>query len=93
MERTHVGAAHEGLNPEGGPHTGTREKCEDERVEEVKCYELTTTLIFHPCALLGAGRGGRRVRSEVKPGKKGGWREGGLVLVLSFSLLSFFNWQ
>lgn len=63
-----------------------KEKCEEKRVAVMKCCELTRTPIFHPHALLGVGRGGRRTRSEAEPGKKEGWWEGGLVLVLSFLL-------
>jgi len=37
----------------------------------MKCYKLTLTAIFHPLAPLGV-EDGRRVRSEVKPGKKVG---------------------
>lgn len=56
--------------PWEGPHTATGEKHGEEGVAEIKHYELTAILIPHPLVLLRAG-GGRKVRSEVDPEKKG----------------------
>jgi len=42
---------------------------EEERVAETTCAELTVTPI--PVPLRHSGGGGREIRSEVGPGKKG----------------------
>ena len=49
--------------PWEGPHTGAGEECEEEKVAEMKCYELTTTPISHTPAPL---RGEKLEELEVK---------------------------
>lgn len=53
--KTHVGAVHEGLNPVGTTPTEAGKKFEEEEEAEMKCYELTITLIIHPCATWWGG--------------------------------------
>jgi len=58
-----------------GPHTGGREKCEEKRVTEMKCYEVTTTPIPCPPMLLWVGKHEEENElSESEPVKKGGVR-------------------
>ncbi|KAK4828307.1 LOW QUALITY PROTEIN: hypothetical protein QYF61_025319 [Mycteria americana] len=51
-----------------GPHAGAGEGCEEERATETMHYELIAT----PVPLRRSGRGDRRGRSELGPGKKAG---------------------
>jgi len=64
---------------------GAGEESEVEGAAETTCYELTTTPISHPPAPL-AGGGGREIRSEVEPGKKGGVGERCFKMCFYFSL-------
>jgi len=78
--------------PWEGPHSGARKQQKEERVKEMKCYELTTTPIAHSPVLLGWG-GGRSAKSEgmkLSLGRRGArWK---VVLVLSsfFTILLYF---
>lgn len=69
------------------PHAGTGKEHEEEEIAQTTHYGLTTTPIPHAPALPGGG--GRRVGSEIVPGKKGGVGEGGFVLISYTGI----NWQ
>ncbi|KAK4810511.1 hypothetical protein QYF61_004291 [Mycteria americana] len=55
--------------PWEGPHAGG-EECEEEGAAETKCYGLTVNPTPHPPPAPLVGGGGRRVGSEVEPGKR-----------------------
>lgn len=61
----------------GKDPTGAGEKCEEEEevseVSEAMCDELTAVSMPQPPTPLWAG--GRENQSEIKPGKKLGWRK------------------
>jgi len=71
-----------------GPQAGAGKGHEEEGVGEMKHFKLTTTPISHRSVLLKVG-GGRKVRSEVEPRKKGGvggrWFEFFIYFSLSHS--------
>ena len=62
-----------------GPHAGTGEESEEERVGETMCDELTAAPIPHVPALLIRG-------VKLSPGRREGWGEDVLVLFLIIQL-------